>query len=388
VAGRYFLTTLAVTLGVLLGVVWVYTARFPGFYLSPGYGAWQAKFELAVARPAQSVCILGDSRAMTDLIPARIGAKVLNFGLVGTKPIEGYFMAGRLSADAAPIQAVVISYEPFHFTIAGEELASVWGAAKYGLLKGRELEEIREQARIVRDPAIFQSPTPFDIDARLKIWLLSHWFPSYYILDLISGRVAGWRNENLAEISTTLDTRGYVPVPVRPANKVVPQGGQWFKTRGGAAASMRPLGWAPAELHARVSDFARTEADLVDENAEMPGFSPAPIIDFYFRQTLELFPKEGVPVYFVSMPVNDLTLRAMSPKVRAGFASYLDGCAKAYPGFHILGEAVTSLPVVYFHDKQHLNFDGAALESERVRKLLAQASVNCGPADPDWSPAP
>jgi hypothetical protein len=87
------------------------------------------------------------------------------------------------------------------------------------------------------------------------------------------------------------------------------------------------------------------------------------------------------------MPVNAATAAAMSPRVLAGFSTYLGRVAAGHPMFHVLGPLLVVWPDRYFGDALgHLNPRGAALFSDWFAGCLAArmaGATACQPIAPD-----
>jgi hypothetical protein len=314
-------------------------------FLDPEYGTWLGKIELAdTPQPPGTVFILGDSCASADLVPPVLGSDVINLGLGGACPVEEYFVAKRFLRASRP-RAVIISFVPANLASinrTGSQVNILNRGAKYGLLDSRDLEEIREHSRELRDDSIFDRPAPLDIDARLKIWLLGHHFPACYFGELIGGRFNLWKRENSRRRFLTEQARGYF-------------GGHGSFPRG-----------------------------ALDRNATLVHFRTPATVDYYFRQILALFEARGIPVYFVSMPISEISLAAMRPEVKEGYETYLKDLARSYPNFHVLGNPFSSFPPRYFFDDTHLATDGAVLWSHQMRDVFIDGGLDPGTAAPQW----
>jgi len=201
----------------------------------------------------------------------------------------------------------------------------------------QEVEEVRHRSWILKDPSIFDCQTPFDVDTRLKSLLYAIKFPPYYFAYLVDARVFGRYAENKQVFDHVLAERGQ---------------------------AYGSLGDLPTDL---------------DRESAMRSFIPSKILDDYFNQTLALFQSRNIPVYFISIPHNEVSVRVYSPELKRGFTEYLTGYERRYPNFHVLGDVFPSYPSTYLVDSTHLNPKGAALFSDHVAKLLNDAHVPGGP---------
>jgi hypothetical protein len=347
VKGCAYLLILALTAAGLLGAAWWWVIARPMDVLDPEYGVWLAKMKMADAlQPREVIAVLGDSCATADLIPPLIGSHVINLGLGGGSPIEAYFMARRLLARNHPT-AMVVSFVPANLARInrfGAHVTIFDRAMKFGLLDGSQMEEIRRHSRDLGDDSIFGPAAPLDLDARLKISLLAHHFPVYYFGDVLDPNIMYWRRENALTFAETEATRGYY--------------GRHNLTR-------------------------NTE---LDANTSLTEFRPPGTVDSYFRQLLGLLESRGIPVYFVSMPISQLSSAATRPEVKEEYVEYLHGLAASYPDFHEPAEALPSMPVSYFNDSIHLATAGAVVWSGRTREVLIKDGLDPGEPDANWHP--
>lgn len=340
---RSFLIILAATMAGLVAITWLWVIDNPRSCISPDYGTWLAKMHMADSKlPGGSVVIMGDSCTAADLIPPVLGNKVINLGLSASSPIEACFMARRLLKANAPA-ALIVYFRPYHFEY-GSDVYLFEASAKFGLINSAGLEAIRALSRQSNDPTLFGSSTPFDIDARIKDYLLPHYFPAYYFGGIIEGRIGGWKQKSLIVQAYAAQTRGFCPTE-----------------RDDKARALNP--------------------GLV-----LNSFHPSPVVDHYFRQTLLLFQARNIPVYFASLPDTEASFKVLTPEVKIGYTAYLRQTAAIYPVFKILGDIFTSMPTSYFSDETHLNPAGAMVCSDRIRSLLSAAGVDLGAQDAQWKP--
>jgi hypothetical protein len=329
-----FLGGLVVFVGLLFSVCWIWVIREPMSYHDPDYSVWRAKVSLLEKGDSRLV-ILGDSCAEDDMLPGRLGPGVINLGSAGTTPIDAYFVAKKIVALKSPPRAVVISFIPFHFINPTPPL--FWGRMTFDSLSGEDLEEIRQTSRDLNDSVLFGNRSPGDIDARLKILLLSWKFPSFDAPALMKTIVASRYRENMEAYNQTLADRG-----------------QRYRT-------------------------IIKDSDRLDDNSALKDFVPSKLIDAYFDKTLALFSSKGIPVYFLGMPHRVLSDQYYSADLRKNYARYLAGYASRYPNFHVLDDLLPCYPMQYFGDYAHLNADGALVWSNHAVQLLNGAHVEGAP---------
>jgi hypothetical protein len=335
---KRFLGWLLLFAGLLFSACWIWVIREPMSYHDPDYSVWNAKISL-LDKSDPRLVILGDSCAEDDLLPSRLGPGVINLASAGTTPIDAYFVAKKIVAKKSPSRAVVISFVPFHFINPTPQL--FWGRMTFDSLSGEELEEIRQTSRELNDNVLFGNRSPGDIDARLKILLISLKFPSFDAPALMKTILASRKRENMEAF-----------------NQTVADGGQRYRT-------------------------IFKESDRLDDNTALTDFVPSKLIDAYFNKTLALFSSKGIPVYFVGMPHRVLSDKYYSAALRQNYARYLAGYAVRYANFHVLDDPLPCYPMNDFGDYAHLNSDGALIWSNHVVELWNQAHVEGSPYGAD-----
>jgi hypothetical protein len=331
---RTFLAGMALFVCLLFGLAWIWVTTAPTSYIDPDYSVWRAKETLLQQDTAQ-VLILGDSCAEDDLIPDRLGPDVINLGGAGTTPIDAYFLAKKIVALKPLPRAVIISFVPFHFANPTPEL--FWSRMTFGSLGFGDLNEIRETSRRLHDNVLFGTESPGDIDARLKIALLSVKLPSFNGPALLQALFEQRMKENSAAYAAVLQSRGQKYRDVHP------------------------------------------ESDRLDETSSLKVFVPSKLIDFYFDQTLALLSSQRIPTYFIGMPHRELSDKLYTRTLRDNYAAYLQSYARLYPDFHILGDPLPNYPMADFGDYAHLNAQGAARWSDHVARALREAGIEPGP---------
>jgi hypothetical protein len=293
-----------------------------------------AKVKLAHDSGPENLTILGDSRALTGLIPSRLGPQVVNLALGGSTPIEGFFFARKIADRAKPPQAVILSYSPDAF------LQADWfwyRTAEFGFLDYPQINEVRLHARGLKDKTLFGPGSPGDFDARFKSFLYAIKFPSYFFPALWKSHLYQRYPANQKMWEDVLSTRGQVYL-------------------GRQRGSTTP-----------------------DSETKLTSFIPAKINDYYFDQTLALLASRHIPVYFLAMPHNAASDPFYFPGLKDAFAAYLQQCVGRYSDFHVLGDPFFSYPSECFSDYAHMNELGAVPWSDHVAQLLNDAHVAGGP---------
>ena len=332
-SGKFLLIAIT-AFAVVFGSVWLWIAKEPFAYQDYDFSIWNTKLKLVKDGRIGSVTIIGDSNPCAALLPNRLGAGVVNLGLPTGSPIELYFLTRKILANPGPPKAVILSILPSNF-MGSEHFWDV--AVNYGLFDFNELEEARRQARALRDTSLFGTGSPGDIDARLKSFLYTINFPSYYFPAFVHAHGFGRYRYNIDRLKLLFAERGH----------------SYFGTDNG---SIEP-----------------------DKEAALKSFVPTKILDYYFDQTLALLQSRRIPVYFIAMPHNEASVRLYYPGLKSDFTAYLNQYAHRYPNFHILGDTLPVYPSDCFGDPWHLNEKGAVPWSDHVAQLLNESQVEGGP---------
>jgi hypothetical protein len=317
---RRYLSWLMTTPVVVAVVCSAYVELFPLNVFGVDYPQWVDVMDFAERPESDGVMILGDSRAKAAIVPRVLGPSARSLAIVGSGPIQTYFTFGDLLAAGGRPEAIVIGYAPKHFYRAHNVFW--YYTAKYKFLSAREAFEVGEEARrlddwVLGDPRIF---LPRWIATRANALPL-------YLPELVKSLLAPRRRANDEELRRLRTARG----------------------------------------HGRFGE-ADSSNGLVPE-ARQESFRASPLLDVYFGRTLELARREGVAVFYATMPINASTDAALSPNFREAYIAYLRGWAERYPEFAI-DTRVPVLPNDHFGDASHVNARGAQVVSEELRQVI------------------
>jgi hypothetical protein len=202
----------------------------------------------------------------------------------------------------------------------------------FGFLPFSKMEEVRRVSAEIGDPMIYRQGKIGHLHGLIKNYSYLINFPTRYFSRILAARVIGRRQRNVMELEATLRDRGH----------------HFFGTA--------------------------VRSDDVAPEVELGEFKPQPILNYYLERAISMLGEKGIPVYFVSMPTTEATVRAR-PDLPDAFARYLDELAQRHPNFRRVGNALPSLSPEYFGDAEHLNKRGATYWSEHVAKLVGQLAT-------------
>jgi hypothetical protein len=325
-SSKSFLLAALGSFAILMGTAWYWTAFHRFDFLTFEYPIWLMKMQAMHECRTGAVTILGDSRPVAGLIPARIGNDVMNLALPGSTAIETYYFAKELLACKPP-ESVILSISPYHFS----RVDTFWDrSVKFGFLGVDEIDAIRRKARELGDEEalLFGPATALDFDARVKTFLYTRSFPSYFLPELLSGGIFEKTRENVWTLNHEIHTRGQ----------------HYFG-----------------------------KADGTDTRENVPEFTQSKLLDWYLDATLSLFDERKIPVYLAAPPSRELSDELKKSGFAEKVTKHLLALQARHTSLHILGEPFPTWEPKYFGDVSHLNSEGARAWSDQVRELLEKS---------------
>lgn len=331
---KSFLITLTLVFTVGLASAWHWGLDHRLSYLSRDYALLTGKFRLMDDYSRPGLAVFGDSMVMNDVLPEKLGPEVINCAMNGSTPIESYFLLKRLLKAPAKPKAVLLSFSAYHFVHPD----FYWeNTVKFGVISGPEADEVMGRVIGLKDKELLSGSGLWNMEQRLYSFLLSRGFPSYYMSSLWAEPFGARQKENGEALKAIAQSRGQYFFPQADGSK---------------------------ELNA---------------DTKLKVFQTSPVVDFYFRATLELLQKEKIPAYFYTMPVNEASVPHLDPGVYKAYGDYLKGFSREYPGLRILSGLRTVYPWRLFSDHAHLNPKGALRFNREFAKILNRARVPGGP---------
>jgi hypothetical protein len=331
---RFFLITMAMVLFTGLAVIWVWIGNSRFALFDREYPMLVAKKQLMDQYSQPGLAIFGDSAPLAGILPEKLNPTAVNFALGGRSPVEDYFFIRRLMRQPVHPKAVLLSFGIKYFIYLdtmGDR------GIKMGLLSDSDVNEIYDYALKFNDPAFLSGLGPLTVDGRLTAFLSAHSFPPYYVSYMIQTHFKGRWEENYEVLRTILQSKGQFTISNEDGSK------------------------------------------RLNDNTRLTGFNLSPVIDHYFRATLRMLEEEGIPVYYISMPMNEVSEVATRQDVLDGYKNYLENIAQEDPQFHILSNLENVYPWTYFGDEAHLNEKGSNRFTEELARILNEAGVPGGP---------
>jgi hypothetical protein len=318
--------------GLVAAWVWGLDHRLD--YLSRDYALLTGKDRLIDSYSKPGLAIFGDSAVMDGIQPEKLGPGVINCALNGSTPIESYFLIQRLMKAPVHPKAVLLSYGAYHFVHPD----FYWeNSVKFGMVGGADADEVMGHIVELKDKELISDSGFGDLEQRIHSFLLSRGFPSYYISSLIAESFGVRKKENEEALAVIAQTRGQYYFPLADGSK------------------------------------------SLNADTKLKTFVVSPVIDYYFRKTLDLLKTENIPIYFYVMPINESSVPHLDPEVFKAYQDYLEGLTRQDPQFHILSRFRTVYPWKLFSDYAHLNEKGTLRFNKEFAKILNKAGMPGGP---------
>ena len=322
-----FLSKCIFALLPLLAVV-AYTCLNPMGYMDEEYPSWHytkmvSSGEEKGLKTEGASIILGDSRAMADLVPEMLGDSYVNLGVGGATTIEMYHtLEEYMNNNGKPLR-VVIMFAPFHYSYMDNyEKRTMY----FHHLSFYDAMKLYAQGRSY-DAKVFEDFDRFDI---LSMYLR---LPDSYLPALINSRGNGRYDTNRQLYEEQRRNRGHA----------------LYGTADGCDTVNYEAGY--------------TEMDRGGEHI---------LITYYFEKLLKLCSDNGIETILLQPPMNEASYLSLNEGYVKEYRSYIGKFANDNPD--ILFE--TDIPCydnAYFGDASHLNERGAEVYTkEFIDKYIKQ----------------
>lgn len=306
---------------VLIG----YTVLFPLAYMDAEYPAWAYSKEIShtvQTKQQDSVLILGDSRAMADILPTELGDNVQNLAVGGATTIEMYYtLSNYLKHNEAPTVAVVM-FAPFHYSY----MDNFWERTVYfNYLSASELSEVFSNARQTASETVLTESYLMDaLSCRLRL-------PNKYLPALTNSRLIMRYSDNKALCQQLVEEKGH----------------GLFGTADGSS-----------DLNYEVN------------YTQMQHSGDAALIALYLDKLLALCKEQNIQVILEQPPMNEASYAELQDSYLSEYTIYIEETQTNYPDFLINSE-IPCYENRFFGDSSHLNEAGAAVYTEEFKSKYA-----------------
>ena len=328
--GHYILACLGSACAVLAGF-WTLAAFGKDGFLPTEYAIYSEKRAMADRCDTGQVLVLGDSRPMVGVIPARLGGDTRNLGVGASTPIEAYFALRRAVNCPRPPRLVIFSQSIHNLTSPD----NLWRFSfAYGYLDHNEFREVRDTAFRIGDASQFSSGISADgLSDAMRIRLYGESFPGFYFASMMDGMLFARHGKNS-----------------RARNDIHASGGQIF------------LGKA---------DYSH------DASSDVPvtAFTASPLEREYLDRLVRLAADHSVQLVVVNLPMNEGSYRRLHPGVEASWRSFWNEYARDHPTLLLVGDLVPHWDDTNFGDSEHLNQRGADAYTDWLRNQLTELRI-------------
>lgn len=312
----------------ILAVI-LYTALVPYGYMDIEYPAWKYTKDVASGKVPSALntsavgdytsfdtVILGDSRAMADLIPEYINASTshssVNLAVGGATSIEMYYTLNNLIKNGHTPENAIIMFAPFHYSV----IDNFWERdAYFNYLSVSEMQELYDYAKATGSETLLKDGYNND--------LLSYRFrfPDKYLPALMNAKFTGRYADNTSEYESVYTNLGY---------------GEF-----GNADGCEYLNFETSY------DRMHTTGDAV-------------LLDVYMNRLLKLCSENGINTILAIPPMNEASYTVLIDSYVEDFDSYINDLKIKYPATMVDGD-IPCYDNSFFGDSSHLNRKGAEI---------------------------
>ncbi|MCR5421336.1 MAG: hypothetical protein K6E98_10030 [Lachnospiraceae bacterium] len=298
--------------------------EFPSWYYTKQVEKGTEKFE----NISDTVLILGDSRAMADIVPTEMGENYVNLGMGGATSVEMYYTLKHFIENNGVPDRVFIMFAPFHYSYMDNFKTRT---LYFHHLKFPEVLNIYNEARAlnregINTEAFAKVDLPYIVSCYLRL-------PSVYLPALINSGGFGRYSENTDKYDQQVKMRGHGLYGVEDG-----------------------------------CDELNYEANYTGMKKE----GDHRIITVYFRKLMELCMENEIECVVLQTPMNEASYNALDKGYVSEYFSYINALAKETQGVYFEME-IPCYSNEYFGDASHLNEKGAYVYTqELIGKYIKQ----------------
>ena len=301
-----------------------FTLLCPFCYMDEEFPAWQFKKNVASSDEyggeSFDTVILGDSGAMSSVIPAKLGGSCINMAVGGASSIEMYYFLSEYLENHRPPENVIIMFAPFHY----------WHIDNY---KTRTV--YFNAIPVSKLPELYKNAWACDAGAVLY---------EQYITDGLSARFA-LPNKYLPAINAAHFTGRY---------------------------NINKSAYRDLQVSYGYGGFGELE-ECYDESYEtsyedMVIDGDAKLITLYLQKLLKMCDDNGIRVILLQPAVNTATYEGLNEHYYASYRNYIKQIGTICDNI----EYETQLRVYdgkYFSDTSHLNSSGAEKFTDEIKTV-------------------
>ena len=299
-----------------------YTALNPMGYMDEEYPSWKYVKDVETGRispvdKGNAVLILGDSRAMADIVTEDLGENYVNLGMGGATSIEMYYtLRNYIKHNGAP-KRVFIMFAPFHYSYMDNYRTRTVYFHHLGFLDALTVYR-KGVGREVRDDSAKDALSETDLSYILSSYMR---LPNIYLPALINSKAFNRMGINRELYNEQVTQRGHA----------------LYGTMDGC-------------------DYLNYEATYT----QMERGREHRMITRYFALLLKLCEDNDIETTVLQAPMNEASYNALDNGYVSEYTSYMEQFKNDNPGMSF----ELSIPCydnAYFGDSSHLNEKGAKI---------------------------
>ena len=302
----------------------VYTLMCPFCYMDEEYPSWRYTKDVASGKLYNGeyfeTVILGDSGAMSALVPELLSDSCINLSVGGGTSIEMYyFLKEYLENHPAP-KVVVMMFAPFHyFTIDNYENRTMYFKA----IDVKDLPELYGYAKDCGAKSVYDEGTIMnDLSCRLGL-------PTKYLPAITASRFINRRSNNIEAYERLVANRGYGT----------------FGTADGCYDASYECSY-----------------DVMPFNEELF------LINDYMQKIDKLCAEYGISGIILQPALNEATYEQINPTYKEMYEAYLEDALTPLFSNFIMETKLRCYDNAYFGDVSHLNETGAREFSNEIKE--------------------
>jgi len=294
----------------------IFTALAPMCYMDEEYPAWKYTMDVCKNGDFQAdTLILGDSRAMADLVPDKLGNNCVNLAVGGATSIEMYYFYQRYLENHPAPETVIVMFAPFHYSYIDN--FKTRGLYFNAFSLDEKVEIYRNAGEFGTDSILFDDYAAYNLSCDLKL-------PDVYLPAIINAKALGRKNVNRQLYEDIKNAHGH------------------------------GLFGTAAENNEEAQETGYTE---------MPDNGDGRMLKYYMEKLLDSLEESGAMVILEQPPVNNETYIHLKPEYIAQYNEYIEGLCNNHENIVFSSEMV-AYDSDCFGDPSHLNEKGANRFSE------------------------
>lgn len=300
----------------ILAIVFIFLC--PMAYMDNEYPARRYTREVLRNDSAYETLILGDSRAMADIMPCELNQDSVNLACGGMTSIENYYVLKEYLRNHEAPKRVVLAFAPFHYSI----IDNFWNRTMFfNDLSIADISEVFANARSVGSETLLTDEYGIEVFSNVAR------LPHVYLPAIFNAKLIGRYGDNKDTLQELSQAKGYGA----------------FGTADGCSDLCYEVNYET--LH-ETGDSA--------------------LIRRYLLMLMDLCTENGIQVILVQPPMNESSCKELKESYVNQYALFMRSLSDLYPDASV-ELLIKEYPDEYFGDSSHLNKRGAEIFTEELK---------------------